>query len=133
MRCGSTHLSVNFNHGLAMARIYFVSAVRAQTDPAKRVNMYQLQPLRAHSTRHVPAINTPRSHCEKWMSLRVRDSNLLHPDAPRGKTADKNGRHVKTRSRAPAVEGDTHAWTRIQTKTTYAQTEGRGSVMCKCL
>lgn len=94
MCCGSTHLSVNFNHSLAMARIYFVSAVRAQTDPAKRVNMYQLQPLRAHSTRHVPAINTAGSHCEKWMSRRVRNSDLLHPDAPRGKTADKNGRHA---------------------------------------
>jgi len=28
-----THLSVNFDHGLAMARIYLVSAVRAQADP----------------------------------------------------------------------------------------------------
>lgn len=31
--CRCTYLSVNFDHGLAMARIYLVPAVCAQTDP----------------------------------------------------------------------------------------------------
>ena len=33
-----THLSVNFDHGLAMARINLVPAVRAQTDPGNIIH-----------------------------------------------------------------------------------------------
>lgn len=96
LRPDGTHLSVNFDHGFAMAGIYLVSAVRAQSDPGNIICKLITVIVLTRQAMLPPYIRRDRIGSIGCISL-TENLNLLHLDTTRRNALDKNGRS----SRAP--------------------------------
>lgn len=86
-----THLSVNFDHGLAMARIYLVPAVCAQSDPGNIIYGLIIDIVLTRRVAFPSWIRRDRIRSIGYVSL-TENRNLLHLDTTRRNAFDKNGR-----------------------------------------
>lgn len=90
-RLDGTHLSVNFDHGLAMARIYLVPAVCAQADPGNIIYGLIMDIVLTRRVAFPSRIRRDRIRSIGYVSL-TENRNLLHLDTTRRNAFDKNGR-----------------------------------------
>lgn len=90
-RLDGTHLSVNFDHGLAMARIYLVPAVCAQADPGNIIYGLIMNIVLTRRVAFPSWIRRDRIRSIGYVSL-TENRNLLHLDTTRRNAFDKNGR-----------------------------------------
>jgi len=86
-----THLSVNFDHGFAMARINLVPAVRAQTDPGNIICELITDIMLVCCTMFPSCVQWDHTENIGYIFF-MKNHNLLHIETLQRNAFNKNGR-----------------------------------------